>query len=320
MSRLLRHRALAAMSILAVFALIAACGGSATLSKVGGPVGQNFQGQAAPSAAASPGATSANAGASGSKSQADQQAPIQDTAYIVKTGTMTVEVPRLDETLLKARAAITGLGGYIAGSQQVNNKDRSTASLTFRIPVARWEDALDAIRKLDSVKVKDLTTNSVEITGQVLDLGARIDNLKATERQLLLIMGKAVKITDILEVQSRLTDVQGQIEQLSTQQAHLQQQAALSTLTVVFSTPAPQAVTETSKGWDPAAELDHAVAQLLGIGQSLATAGIWFAIVWLPVLFAVVLVALVVRFAAGRLGLLRRPDGGPGPEPAAPAA
>jgi hypothetical protein len=154
----------------------------------------------------------------------------------------------------------------------------------------------------------------------VLDLGARIDNLKATERQLQVIMGKAVKIADILEVQSKLTEVQGQIEQLSTQQAHLQQQAALSTLTVVFSTPAPQAVSETSKGWDPAMELDHASAQLLGIGQSLATAAIWFAIVWLPVLLALGVLLLIFRFVVGRLGLFRRPDGGPGPEPALPAA
>jgi hypothetical protein len=319
MSRLLRHRALAAMSLLGVLVLIVACGGAASLSKVGGPVLNQYSGEgAAPPAAASPasGATSAPT----SDKQPDQQAPLQDTTYIVKTGTMTVEVPHLDVALLKARAAITGLGGYIADSQQVNEKDRSTASLTFRIPVARWEDALDAIRNLDSAKLKDLKTNSVEVTGQVLDLGARIDNLKATERQLLLIMGKAVKIPDILEVQSRLTDVQGQIEQLSTQQAHLQQQAALSTLTVVFSTPAPQAVTETSKGWDPATEVDHAVVQLLGIGQSLATAGIWFGLVWLPVLFVIVLLALIVRFAAGRLGLLRRPDGGAGPEPALPSA
>jgi hypothetical protein len=213
-----------------------------------------------------------------------------------------------------------GLGGYIADSQQVNNDQRSTASITFRVPVARWEDALDAIRKLDSVKLKDLKTNSIEVTGQVLDLGARIDNLKATERQLQVIMGKAVKIADILEVQSKLTEVQGQIEQLSTQQAHLQQQAALSTLTVVFSTPAPQAVSETSKGWDPAMELDHASAQLLGIGQSLATAAIWFAIVWLPVLLALGVLLLIFRFVVGRLGLFRRPDGGPGPEPALPAA
>jgi hypothetical protein len=320
MSGLVRHRAAALFGALAILIALVACSGAALpSSKVGAPVAGNQGGGPAASAAAAASGSGSNAGVPTAQQQ-DQQAPVGDTAYIVKTGTMTVEVPRLDEALLRARAAMIGLGGYIADSQQVNNDQRSTASITFRVPVARWEDALDAIRKLDSVKLKDLKTNSIEVTGQVLDLGARIDNLKATERQLQVIMGKAVKIADILEVQSKLTEVQGQIEQLSTQQAHLQQQAALSTLTVVFSTPAPQAVSETSKGWDPAMELDHASAQLLGIGQSLATAAIWFAIVWLPVLLALGVLLLIFRFVVGRLGLFRRPDGGPGPEPALPAA
>ena len=319
----IRRRSGALLGLVALAAFVGACSSGAVpapLSKAGNPAAQPAASGGSEAARASAGATGDSAAYSSGSTQYTQQDVLQDSAYIVKTGTMTVEVQHLDAALLAARAAITGLGGYIAGSQQVNSDDRSTASITFRVPVARWEEALDVIRKLDSAKLMDMQTNSVEVTGQVLDIGARIDNLRATERQLQLIMGKAVKIGDILEVQSKLTDVQGQIEQLSTQQSHLKQQAALSTLAVVFSTPAPKAVTETSKGWDPSAELDHAVAQLLGLGQSLATGSIWFGIVWLPVLIGLGLIALVIRFAMARLGIRRRPDDGPGAEPAIPAA
>jgi hypothetical protein len=52
-------------------------------------------------------------------------------------------------------------------------------------------------------------------------------------------MDKATTIGDILAVQQRLTDVQGQIEELSGQLAGLTDQAAYSTLTVIFVVPVP---------------------------------------------------------------------------------
>jgi hypothetical protein len=233
---------------------------------------------------------------------------VNDTAYIVKTGSMTLEVPAIDQALLKARTAILGLGGYISGSEQSNDGDRAMASITYRFPAARWEDALDALRGL-ATKVVGLKTATDEVTGQVLDLGARIDNLKSTERALQAIMVKAVKIQDILDVQNQLTSVQGQIEELSTQQARLKDQAAMSTLTVLFQAPAVAAVKETTKGWDPGTEFDRAVSQLLGLGQGLATAAIWLGIVVLPVLVGLAFVLLFLTVIVRRLGWLpiRRP-------------
>ena len=145
---------------------------------------------------------------------------VANDSFIVKTGSVTVEVPAIDAALLKARAAIIGLGGYISGSDQANQGDQDLASVTYRIPAARWEEALDAIRAL-ATKVVAVKTGTTEVTGQVIDLGARIDNLKATEQALQAIMVKALKIQDILDVQNQLTGVRGQIEELTTEQTHL---------------------------------------------------------------------------------------------------
>ena len=139
------------------------------------------------------------------------------------------------------RTAIAGLGGYVSDSDQTNQGDQVSASITYRVPVARWQDALDAIQKI-ATKVDSAKSNAVEVTGQVLDLGARIDNLRTTEPALQAIMARATKIADVLDVESKLSDVQGQIEQLSTEQAHLKDQASLATLTVLFGLPPTQAV------------------------------------------------------------------------------
>ncbi|HTK44802.1 MAG TPA: DUF4349 domain-containing protein, partial [Patescibacteria group bacterium] len=98
------------------------------------------------------------------------------------------------------------------------------------------------------------------------------------------IMDRASVIKDVLSVQSELTKVRGQIEELSARKAHLEEQAAYSTLEVTFSLKPPNPVKVEQAGFDPGAEADRASATLVGIGQDAAVVGIWFGIVWLPIL------------------------------------
>ncbi len=246
-----------------------------------------------------------------------------DDAKIVKTGTLTLEVAKLDDALAAARTAIAGLGGYVSGTDEANDGDRTRATIVYRVPAARWDDALQRLRGL-ATKVVSEQTNAVEVTGQVLDLDARISNLRATESALQAIMARAVKISDVLDVQQQLTAVQGQIEQLSTQKAHLEDQAALGTLTVSYGVPVP-AVTTAREGWDAGAEIDRAVASLVALLQGAASFAIGFAIVALPVLVVLALVLgagwlVVRRIARGRSpsGLL--PPSPPADAPSAPVA
>jgi hypothetical protein len=231
----------------------------------------------------------------------------QDQALVVKTGTVQIEVKDLT-VLVRARTAIVGLGGYVSGSQQASGGDHKVASVTYRVPAARWDEAIDALKAL-ATKVVSEQTQAVEVTGQVLDLGARIDNLRASERALQAIMSRATRIPDVLEVQARLTDVRGQIEQLATQKAHLEEQAAFGTVTVTFDVPVVP-VQQASQNWDLKGEVDRAVAQLVELGQGVATIIIWFAIVLLPVLFVAGLGIGVALMVARRLGITRRDEPG----------
>jgi hypothetical protein len=218
---------------------------------------------------------------------------------IVKTGTLDLQVKGLDAGLADADARISALGGYVSGSQRGGDGASAVATVTYRIPAARWDEALVALRGL-AIKVLGEQTKTDEVTGQVRDLGARITNLQATERALQAIMDKAIKISDVLEVQAQLTDVRGQIEQLETQKQHLQDQSAYGTLEVAFGTETV-AVEQARKGFDPASEADRATASLVEVGQALAGAGIWFGILWLPILLGLGLIGLVAFFIVRRL-------------------
>ncbi len=136
------------------------------------------------------------------------------------------------------------------------------------------------------------------------------------------IAAKATKISDVLEVEARLTDVRGQIEQLTAQLEDLADRAAYATLTASFSVPLV-AVEAASKGWEPATIVDEAAASLISIVQAVTSAGIWFLIVWLPILLVLGLVAALAIRVARRAGLSRRPRVPaalpPTPQPTEPA-
>ena len=289
-----RSRWFRAIFVLAAVATLAACGGSTAapiLSTVGNSVGGDNLGIAAapnpiPAASAAPSAASGQSG-----SGADAASNLQ----IVYTGSLDLVVADLDPALAKAKAAVAAVGGYIGASKESNDIDRPTATVTYRIPASRWEDAITSLRGL-ATKVVTEQTEATEVGSQIVDLEARLRNLRASETALLDIAKTAGKISDLLDVQAQLTDIRGQIEELDAQRQHLADQVSYGTLVTSYGLEIV-AVKETTKGWDPGKDVDNATAALIGFGQNVASGAIWFGIVWLPLL----LVVAVVAFIAFRL-------------------
>ncbi len=297
----------------------AACGsGAAQLAPVGAPVGDGYS--AVDGAPAAPSAAPAAAGGEGG---VDGNAiGARDDARIIRTGSIDLEVKDVPTALRIARDAIVGLGGYVGASNTSNVDDRPTAQISYRIPTDRWEDALDVLRTLNGETTKVVTeqTEAVDVTGQVIDIQARIRNLRASETALQRIAADAVRVSDVLEVEARLTEVRGQIEQLTAQLESLNDRATYATLSASFSTPVI-AVEAASKDWEPATTVDEAAASLISILQGLATAGIWFLIVWVPILVVLGVLVAVGLWLAKRLGLgRRRVDPGLPPPPPLPGA
>jgi len=296
--------------------VVAACGSAGSAAApyreaapaVGGPVPLASSGGGSPGSGSTGGSQSGNGSGSGSNvgNNGDQVAVLND-AKIVRTGSLELQVQDVTKALTAARDAISSLGGYIGASQQQRTDGKTIASVTYRIPVARWDDALAALHGLGTLI--DEKTDAQEVTSQIVDLDARIRNLKASEVALVGYAEKAPKVSDLLEIQSRLTDTRGEIERLTAQQTNLENTAALATLTVTFGTEVV-AVTQVAEQWNPAAEVDRASATLIGIGQAIVSLAIVVAIVWVPILAVLGVLAIAGILIARRLGW-RRPMGSP---------
>ena len=222
----------------------------------------------------------------------------RDDLLVIKTGRITVQVADATPAITAATERIAALGGYASGSKRSGTGDGLEATVTFRIPSAQWDAALNAVRSTGEVLGEETSTE--DVTSDVVDLGARIRNLQVTEAALQAIMDKATVIKDVLSVQDQLTETRGTIEQLTSEKAHLEEQAAFSTLTTTFVLePEPAVVVAQTSGFDPVEEVDAATAKLIRALQKVARAGIWFGIVWLPILLAL-LIGVGITWFVGR--------------------
>lgn len=217
---------------------------------------------------------------------------------IIRTGKLEIEVGDLGIAVAKARTRVLAVGGYISASDESSSGDGATATAVYRVPADRWDEALEGIRGL-AARVRQLQVETEAVTSQVVDLGARIANLRASEAALQKIMAQATKISDVLAVQGELTKVREEIERLVAEKALLEERAAFGTLTVTFNLPLTPAVEEVRRGWDPATDADRATGTLIGIGQTAASIAIWLGIVGLP-LAIVGLIAVAIAWRLGR--------------------
>jgi hypothetical protein len=239
------------------------------------------------------------------KENGSDQNPVPAAApsnQIITTGQMSLEVGDIDAAVNRAEAAIAGLGGSIDSSNQYGSGGDATASITFRVPAAKWYEAVSTLRAIGT-KVLSLQTNSADVTLQAVDLDARIANLEKTEAALQAIMARATAIADVIAVETELSQVEGQIEELKAERNHLQNQVDMSTLTVTFQLPAKTVTTQATQDWTLGSQIDQAGAALVRIGQGLVTLGVWLMIVVLPlVLGALVLLGIVwvIRRVLGR--------------------
>jgi hypothetical protein len=206
---------------------------------------------------------------------------------IIKTGEIAVEVDSVAEATTEVRALAVRLDGYISSSFQ-GDFDES-ATLTMRIPADRFDEALTALHELGDVKAE--ATREEDVTAVVVDIEARLTNLRAAEVEYRELLDRAERIEDILAIQNQLFQVRGEIEAMEAQLEYFTDQTEMATLTVSVI---PGAVEQATTDFDPGAIVQQAVAQLVSVGQWLVAAGIWFVIVGLPLIIGLAIVLFIV--------------------------
>jgi len=164
-----------------------------------------------------------------------------DDRAIIRTGTVAVEVDDFASARSNLTGAVQGYGGYVSDSREnrreIDNQTWTRGEVILRVPSEHFDALVDDARALGTVE--SVETNSRDVTDQLVDIEARLENLRAERDRLRTLYRQANTTEDVLAVQRELSDVQREIERLEARQQSLEDQVAFSTLTVRLEEPRP---------------------------------------------------------------------------------
>lgn len=197
-------------------ALLAGCGGASKST-------QAFDAAAAAPAGAANGAyydmESAKSEDGGLTGDTDSTVLPEGRKWII-TVNMSAETEDLDALMEALNGKISGLGGYVEDQDSYNGSMYSSrryrsASLTVRIPAERVDEFTEEMSGIANVVSTNLSRE--DITLSYVATESRVKALQTEEARLLELMEQAETMADLLEIESRLTDVRYELENRASQ-------------------------------------------------------------------------------------------------------
>jgi len=184
-------------------------------------------------------AGSAELGAGGGGSKASD-GPVSSSAVpqvgpqIVKTASLSLGIAHgsFDDKAGEAHAIADAYGGFVVESFASQGSDKRIAegSLVLRIPAESYDAALSRLRGLG--KVQHIEESGQDVSGEFVDLNARLRQLRAVEAQLLELLQRADDVPAALAVQNQLSQVQLDLEQARGRLQYLENRVAFATISL----------------------------------------------------------------------------------------
>ncbi|PJJ83029.1 DUF4349 domain-containing protein [Mucilaginibacter auburnensis] len=162
----------------------------------------------------------------GSKPQEMEKKIIKEGELRFKTADITAARKALVASLVK-------LGGYVSEESENNYDGQKEITLNTRIPAKNFDAFLTAVstnaESIDSknIRIKDVTTEFIDVTTQLA-------NKKKLEARYLELLNKGSKVSDLLEIEDKLTEIRSSIESTQGQLNYLSKQVAYSSLNITF--------------------------------------------------------------------------------------
>lgn len=209
---------------------------------------------------------------------------------VVRKATMEIRTEDVRAAALRAQQLLSEPRGEYVESADIDDSDeaRPRADLVLRVEATRLEEVLTQLRDLGEVATERV--DAEDVTDQMVDLGARIENERRVEAELLELLETRAndELEDILAVRRELNAVRERIERLAAQQERLSRIVRLARVAVLFRTHVTETEPEAEAGvWERFVErlgqawadgLDTLLLTIAALVRVLVGGAIWFGI------------------------------------------
>jgi len=201
------------LTLTLILTLFSACGASSSPALKNQAVMEEAAPEAPAMMADSASGTLTSASANGSTA-------VPENRKWIITVYMSAETDDLDTMTVALDQRITDLNGYVEDQHIYNGSAYATrryrnASLTIRIPAESVDDFTEQVSGIANVVSQE--KNLDDVTLRYVDTESRKIALETEEARLLELLAKAETMSDLLEIEARLTDVRYELESAASQ-------------------------------------------------------------------------------------------------------
>jgi hypothetical protein len=156
---------------------------------------------------------------------------------VIQTAALRLAVRErgFESAVARARSITAALGGFVVSSSATQGRSGALVdgTLVLRVPVRRYTEAMTALTRIGRVEARE--ESGQDVSEEFVDLEARARHLEAVETQLLELLRRARTVGSALAVQSRLNEVQLQLEQVRGRMRFLEDQVAFATISLALA-------------------------------------------------------------------------------------
>ena len=147
-------------------------------------------------------------------------ANVQTGQKLIRKVNIDAETEDLETLLGSLTSQISALNGYIEQQELYNGSSYSSyrhrsANLTIRIPADKLDSFIGQVKDVSNVVSYNESQDDVTLT--YVSTESRIKALETEQERLLELLSKAENMSDLLEIEARLTDVRYELENVTSQ-------------------------------------------------------------------------------------------------------
>ena len=155
---------------------------------------------------------------------------------IIKTATLKFEIKDFKNYTSTIYNTVKQYGGYIAQEEQNLTDERLETTISIKVPVDQFESIMNQLGA-SGVKVVERKITTDDVTGEVIDIKARLEAKKQMREKYLNFLNQSKNMQEVLQVQSEINNLQETMESAATRVNFLNHQSAMSTILLTFYQP-----------------------------------------------------------------------------------
>jgi hypothetical protein len=152
---------------------------------------------------------------------------------IIKTASLNLEVKDYSTFYSSLREKVKAVGGYIAQEEQSQSDYKIENSLTIKVPVDQFDNAVVQLTSnTEKINAKKITSH--DVTTEVIDTKSRMEAKKQVRLRYMDLLKQAKNMEEILSVQSEINGIQEEIESAAGRIEYLGHSSTFSTINLTY--------------------------------------------------------------------------------------